>query len=259
MSPSELLMPRVQPHKSPLYELLSCLLPTETQTWLLQACLWSDEPGRRAWARWQKSISDPLAFLKQENEGVKGLLPLLYVALRDNHAAVDAAFQTRLRTAYMRDELRNTAYRRVCQQVLSCLTATGVEPIVLKGAALADSVYPDLVLQHAHNVDLLLRDTDLSPAAKVLPSVGFAPLMPPHPPGRQAVKLSHESGLPLVLHQRLFRSPFYDIDPSDLWARSQVQHIADVPAHVLSPADTLIQLCVNAMSAKHQGTKEYFP
>ena len=70
------------------------LLPTETQTWLLQACLWSGEPGRRAWEMWQQSIGEPIHFFTHDETGSNALLPLLFVALRDNHAAVDAAFQT---------------------------------------------------------------------------------------------------------------------------------------------------------------------
>ena len=79
--------------KPALLRPLSLLLPTEEQTWLLQACLWSGPAGERAWARWSEGIDDPAAFLRQDTDGVKGLLPLLFHSLQKKNVLSQEDFR----------------------------------------------------------------------------------------------------------------------------------------------------------------------
>ena len=233
---------KVSSVKPALAGALSFILPTTEQTYLLRACLWPGESGRQAWARWQGHVSDPLGFLRQDDEGFKNLLPLLSVSLSDNGAAVDSAFQTCLRTAYLRDELRSKSYRRICRDVLGAFTAADIPTIVLKGAALADTVYRDPVLQHAHYLELLVKEDELYRAVNLLQSLGFASSNGNLNSNKQHVEIEHQTGLQLVLHHRLFRMPFYNVAAADLWARSEIQTIADVPARIMSPADNLLHV-----------------
>ena len=50
----------------------------------------------------------------------------------------------------------------------------GISAVLLKGAALAETVYMLPVLQHSHYLDILFYDNDLSRAVALLPSLGFA-------------------------------------------------------------------------------------
>jgi len=233
-------MPSPQPALSGV---LSTILPTEEQTWLLRACLWSEEAGREAWAVWRDYVGDPVSFAKHDNAGVKNVLPLLSVSLKNNGVAVDSAFQTCLRTAYLRDELRAKVYRQICREVLTAYTEADISIIVLKGAALADTVYRDPVLQHAHYLELLVKEDELYRAVNLLQSLGFASSNGNLNSNKQHVEIEHQTGLQLVLHHRLFRMPFYNVAAADLWARSEIQTIADVPARIMSPADNLLDVC----------------
>jgi len=229
-----------------LSDTLAVILPTSAQTSLLRACLYSGEAGRKAGAARLAQIE------KSENglrgDLVKSLLPLLFSTLRRNSVEVDPEFLTVLRTASVREELRTKAYRRVCRDVFAAFSTVGIPAVVLKGAALADTVYADPALRHCHDIDLLLGESDPSRAISLLASLGFTPPREELGAKWQDIQLAHQSGLPLVLHRHLFRIPLYNVVMPDMWARSQTQVIADVPVRILSPADQLLHVCGHAAS-----------
>ncbi len=225
---------------------LSVILPTPAQTSLLRACLCQGEAGRKAGETWLEQ-HHKLQHDHQE-DFIKGLLPLLFDALRRNGVVVDETFLTVLRTASVREELRTKAYRRVCRDVLAAFSSAGIPAVVLKGAALADTVYTDPLLRHCHDIDLLLGESDPSRAVSLLSSLGFTPPREEIDPAWQDIQLAHHSGLPLVLHRHFFRIPLYNAVMPDLWVRSQTQIIAEVPARILSPTDQLLHVCGHATS-----------
>jgi hypothetical protein len=235
--------------KSALSHALSVILPAPEHTWLLRACLYSGESGRRGWDVYRTLVDDPVHTLLKSKQGLKTLVPLLLMALRRNDVAVDAALLTHFRTAYVREELRSNIYRRILRDVLSALNAHDVSYIVCKGAALADTVYADPVLRHCHDIDiLLLTDDDLTRAASLLPPMGYSRSGEAEDPETRPATWLHDSGLPLLLHRRLFRVPQYDVLLENLWRRRRMQSIAGVPTHVLSPADNLLHVCIQAAS-----------
>lgn len=235
--------------KSALSHALSVILPAPEHTWLLRACLYSGESGRRGWDVYRTLVDDPVHALLKSKQGLKTLVPLLLAALRRNDIAVDTALRTHFRTAYVREELRSNIYRRILRDVLSTLNAHDVSYIVCKGAALADTVYADPVLRHCHDIDILLpTDDDLMRAASLLPPMGYRRSGEAEDPETRPATWIHDSGLPLLLHRRLFRVPQYDAPFEHLWRRRRRQSIAGVPAHVLSPADNLVHVCIQAAS-----------
>jgi Uncharacterised nucleotidyltransferase len=220
----------------------STALPTGEETRLLQACLWSGEPGVLAWRKWSHEIADPAAFLRQEKDGIKGLLPLLFDSLQANDASVEGEFRTYLRTAYLRDELRSRSFGRICRGVIDALADARVPAVLLKGAALAETCYKSPGLQHAHYLEILIRDDDLSRAVEALRPHAFtcASIAGWE---REGVELVHESGLPLVLHRRLFRLPFYSVNMEEIWARSRNEMLYGGPTRVLCSSDNLFHIC----------------
>jgi len=222
---------------------LSTVLPSPEQTQLLRACLWSGEPGAQAWREWSREIADPAGFLRQEKDGVKGLLPLLFDSLQVYDVFVEGEFRTYLGTAYLRDELRSRTYGRISRDVITALTSAGIPAILLKGAALAEICYKSPVLQHAHYLDVLIRARDLNRAVEVLRTHDFAGVSVAPGSEWRDVELVHESGLPLVLHRRLFRFPFYSVNMEEFWARSQTEMVYGAPTRVLCSSDYLFHIC----------------
>ena len=218
------------------------MLPGPEETQLLRACLWSGESGAEAWRKWSSKIADPTAFLRQEKDGIKGLLPLLFDTLQANGVIVESEFRTYLRTAYLRDELRSRSYRRICRGVIDAFADARVPAVLLKGAALAETCYKSPGLQHAHYLDILIRDDDLSRAVEVLRPLAFTCASIAGWEG-EGIELVHESGLPLILHRRLFPLPFYSVNMEEIWARSRNEMMYGGPTRILCSSDNLFHIC----------------
>jgi hypothetical protein len=240
-----------------LFDTLSVLLPTAQQTGLLRACLHPGDAGCRAWAAWQEKVGDPKKALAEEGQALKWLLPLLYRALQSNGAVVNRDLMPYLRTAYFREELRSQTYRRICSEVLATLAATEIPLLALNGAALAESVYEDWALRHSGSLDLLLQEDDLLRAEAALRAAGLFKTASGLRPGAQAVRLVHESGLPIVLRSALFSMPYYQVPLADVWQRSLAWPIAGVAVQILSPADALLRVCGVASCSRSRETLEW--
>jgi len=238
------------PVKSGVSQVLSMVLPTEEQTWLLRACLYTGEFGRQAWTSWLDHILDPLEFLNQETQAIRSLMPFLFRALHRNHVELDKALLTFLRTAQVREEVRNQTYRGICKTVLSSFSKKEIPFMVLKDAALGETLYMDSSLRHCHDIDLLLEDSEHNPINSLQPPLGFGPAQEKMAFRSKQLEMIHQSGLTLSLRSRLFRIPYYHVNRKDLWARSESRIITEVPVRILSPADNLLHVCGEVFSGE---------
>src|SRR5262249_14493381 len=118
--------------------------------------------------------------------------------------------------------------------------------ILLKGAALGETVYPDPSLRHSHDIEILVQDLNLPEVAQLLSEAGFVPSETKLGRGRDSLQLVHESGLPLVLHRTLFEIPFYNTALLQICSRARTVLLLDTPAQVLSPSDVLFHICGHA-------------
>ena len=232
--------------RPPVLDALSVVLPTAEETSLLRVCLSSDERSRQSWAQWQRLRTDGANSFLGDSPSVKKLWPLVYEAVRRYGLEVDKESQTYLRSARLKEELRINIFRRVCVEVLQLLQKGNVPTIVLKGVALAETVYNSPVLRHCHDIDLLIEYEDLNRAEMLLRSIGFKRVDQTPDPEGDDCKLEHESGLLLELHSRLFDTTLCKERLSEVWGRSKSCVIAGVQARILSPADNLFHVCGHA-------------
>lgn len=237
-------MNNVRPKKPPLLDSLSISLPGRADTLLLRACLQSGEVGKKACKTWLKENTEPKQAINKES--TKALLPLLYSALQSHEIAVNSAFLTILRTSAVREEVRTNTYRSICRNVLTALADNKIPTILLRGAALADTVYAAPALRHSHDIDILSEPSNWDSIVVLLASLGFVPIQNETLTCCPKIILEHKTRLPLVLHRNLFEIPFYNPDLSQLWSRTESHVIADVAARVLSPTDALLHLCGHA-------------
>lgn len=238
--------------KHPLADALSVILPAPEDTLFLRACLQADESGARACWSWLKGHGD----LKNElsREFVKALLPMLFHAVQMHGIELDNSRLTILRTAAFREQLRTDIYRRICRNVFSALAKERISAIVLKGAALAETVYSDPALRHSHDIEILLEDRDLKEITSLLIPLGFAPVGTKSRRGLTGMEFTHASGLPLVLYRSLFQIPFYNSIQPAVWQRSRITILAETAMRVLSPADALFHTCGHASYSPSRGS-----
>lgn len=225
---------------------LSLVLPTPEQTLLLRTCLLRRDLARQAWEEWRIRHNDGEIGFVGNNSSIRKLRPLLFNAFQQHDLQADNKTQTYLRAAYLKEELRSKIFRQICRAVLQLLQRDGFAAIVLKGTALAETVYGNPVLRHCHDIDILLPADELSRAANLLPSLGFQRVDPSTQPRNSHVRMEHESELPLELHSGLFEVPYYNVVSSEIQARSQSRLIADIAVKILTPSDSLLHVCGHA-------------
>ncbi len=188
-----------------------------------------------------------------------GVAPLLYRRLREMAHVPPAALDL-LRRAYYQNAAANALRYRELGQVLSALEAVGIPTLVLKGPALALTIYPDPALRIIGDLDLLVRREQVEQAMAALRELGYE--TPdrglPYPVayltrfGRHLQLQRHERAGPLELEVHwtligeLWAGAVTAIDVEGLWARATPLQGQGWEACQLSPADTLVHLALHA-------------
>ncbi len=192
-----------------------------------------------------------------------GLAPLLHYRLEGWGGKLpEARAQAKLEFARQVETARQAARRAQMGEVLAALP---VKPIVLKGAYLAECVYPAAGLRPMNDIDLLFQPGDLPQVTAVLSKLGYGakdkspergPGITKHtstfqraggPDATPNPYLSATSSRMIEPHRSLEESWFglrCDLTPG-MWARSQPIEIANCQARALAPADALLHLCVH--------------
>lgn len=190
----------------------------------------------------------PLVYYNLQRLGVTSVIP------KD---AVDE-----LERSYYGNAARNTLLYQELNKVLKALKEIGSEIIVLKGAALAETVYSNRALRPMSDIDLLVRKEDLPRVENHLVAMGY--LLHQHPRPKEWLK-EHDYHLAFIknettpieihceIHWHIERpSRPFKIDIEGMWERALAAKIAGVEALVLSPEDLLLHLCLH--TCKHKLT-----
>lgn len=182
----------------------------------------------------------------------EGVSPLLFHALSGQEIAPShVAFV--LRDSYNYTARRNLLLMHECSSILSGLMEAGVDVVVLKGAALAETIYENIALRPMIDLDFLVRQDQVSKAAQTLTSSGYSK------DGRTNLASSLE-----YEHQVQFSKPGIeeiDVDlhwgllgwyyyikavPIDwLWRTARPANLAGSTALILGPEAQLLHLCAH--------------
>ena len=221
------------------------LLPGRTQQQLLAACLWEGDAAASAWSDFASAVGEPKGYFEADQSGLKGLLPFVGSQLMANGIDPGREFQTYARVALVREELRSRICGEILGSVLVALGAAEISAVLLKGGALSATVYPQPSARHNHAIDLLVDDTQMAAASRVLRELQFAP----GSPGAGAAwhqDYRHWTGLALGLHSRPFFLPHFDMARDGILARARSVEIGSTTARVMSPEDSLVHVCGHA-------------
>lgn len=147
---------------------------------------------------------------------------------------------------------RNGILGDALERILRSLIDAGIEAIPIKGIVLAETLYDDLALRPAADVDILVRPADLPTARAILGGLGY--VQNADPPFTDLVHEFHDSPyylgtgpdqVCLELHRGLWATRFYRLGVEGLWERSVPAVVAGVDVRVLSPEDTLLHLAIH--------------
>jgi hypothetical protein len=188
---------------------------------------------------------------------VQGVMPLVYRYLTSELAEVmpsDAA--TVLRRAFHGNSLRNLHLSRELVRLTALLEQGGVEPLALKGPALAVTAYGDIAMRQFTDLDLLVRKSEVTRAVGILFNEGYAPhagcsLGDLGRAGAYELALARPGAMTEIdLHWRLV-PPYFPLAPDgeELWRRAVRVEVEGAAVRTLAHADYLLYLC--AHGAKH--------
>jgi hypothetical protein len=207
---------------------------------LLRAILIDDAiQARTAWRQWLDATGEPDASFRQDDTGLRRLLPLLLDAAGRHGLPVRRDFLTALKSAYFREELRAAAVQGHLAPLLARLHEEGIQAIVINGLALAHSVYSDPVLRHCHDLDIYCGAAGADAAGVLLPRLGFRRAKGVC--AREAY--THVSGLPVEVHRRLIGLTEREDVFANRYARSRPLAIGRNTVRILAPEDALLQIC----------------
>lgn len=182
------------------------------------------------------------------------VLPLLADSLRPlaGQAAIPAAWLARAQRRLYATLLRNTTLRDELARVVVALRAAGVELIPVKGVVLAETIYGNLALRPAADLDVLVQPHDLPAARAALRAQGYVHRAEPvfaelHHPYHDPQYFRQVDGgdLCLELHWALWAERYFHLDTGALWQRAVGGRLGDAETRLLSPEDTLLHLAIH--------------
>ena len=102
---------------------------------------------------------------------VHGVLPLLHGC--EGRGGWPPALLDQLRSHAIQWAMWELGHQRVLSQTLAALAAIGVQPVLIKGTALAYSLYPDPALRSRGDTDLIIPIEEKERVHQVLAGLGF--------------------------------------------------------------------------------------
>ncbi|HSE84410.1 MAG TPA: nucleotidyltransferase family protein [Thermodesulfobacteriota bacterium] len=199
-----------------------------------------------------------------ESASWHGVAPLLYHNLKGLYLsfAIPQKAMGQLKKAYHENLARNMYLYNELDRILESFDAKGINIIVLKGAALAGTVYGNIALRPMNDIDLLVKEEDIAYTEKTMSELGYLfqgekPLEWYRENHFHLAYIHPEKNVLVEIHWHIGRKSH----PSQIaltdtgiikrwWERAQSLQIANRKALMLSPDDLIFHLSLHFL--KHR-------
>ena len=193
------------------------------------------------------------------------IAPLMYhkIRLAEAESIIPKDVLLKLRKKYLANAYRNTVLFHQLSELVVLLNKKNIPVILLKGAHLAEFVYKDIALRPMSDLDILVKEENLSETVQIAFSAGYQFFY-----DKQKTKeknndsysydilryykhfqplIHSETKCLLEIHCFITEvgSPF-QVPVSDLWQSSQPAILNGNTVSLLSPEDLIIHLCLHA-------------
>ncbi len=214
--------------------------PDRNQLLLLQVCLLTDkEAARSAWKEWSGRVNlddlDPSSFR---------IMSLVYRRLVE--LGINSPDLARIKGIYRYHWTRNQVAWRGKADLLRALQGKGIEVLLLKGAALGPTVYPEPTARGMHDLDFLVPTADAARAVGLLRERGW---IEQHFDVLNTIQYFHGCSFlhpdfgEADLHWHVMRSHCDADRDAELWAAARPFSYAGLNAKMLCPADQFLHAC----------------
>lgn len=212
---------------------------------LLRACLYKNAQALEAYEGWKSSID-----INELNHGEVRLFPLLYHNL--TQMGMKDAFTEKYKGVTKRTWLFNQNLLHKASGLFDGLNKRSIPFCLLKGGAMALSVYKDLSLRPMDDIDLLISKKNVSQAASLLNDLGFHSMIPDvdisdYFDFRHSLGFRNDEGFIIDLHCYILEDccgdgelhPFYDLTVGCSYKDREIQ--------VPQPTEHLFHTIVHGM------------
>jgi Uncharacterised nucleotidyltransferase len=189
-----------------------------------------------------------------ELAGKHGVRPLLYQTLRECcWDAVPPDIRQSLEGQIQAVTHHNLRLTAELVRLLPLLEGRGIKPIILKGPALAESVYASVGLRESGDLDLLVREAEFPAVKELMLAEGYElQFQFTHAEEREFIRQGCEfefrrAGLLVEVHWRL--APAFHGFPLDLGSKVVLSELAGQPILTPAPEYQLLFLCLHG--SKH--------
>jgi hypothetical protein len=192
------------------------------------------------------------------------LSPMLYRHLRGCRAAPSRVVDA-LEATYFSNAARNLFVGEALRRVLEALSAADAPAMLLKGAALVESVYSDPALREMLDLDILVPAPRLDAANAALEAIGYVPASPlrserdtpawtrVHHHHDPALVDEHQIAAVELHHHVAMEDERAHFDIADMWERARP--VAGPPPHLLpSREDLLLHVCLHFTRSRLGGS-----
>jgi hypothetical protein len=180
------------------------------------------------------------------------LLPVMWSRLRHHTQAIPAETAALLHRQAVVTEFRMALTESVLREVVRQLAAEGIRVILLKGAALATTVYPSFAHRPMGDLDILVAPEETERAWRRLRDAGWTleyevgeELYETH---QHLLPLVDPKGLRIVLeiHRAMLppQGPFV-LDEAEIWRDARPVKLGATPVWVPSDRHQLLHLCIH--------------
>jgi hypothetical protein len=176
---------------------------------------------------------------------------MLHATLQQNDIPVPEVIEQVLQRVYYQIAVDNTIRSRDLEPILERVSAAGVPVLLVKGAALVETLYRNLAPRPANDMDLVVPARHLPICQEILAELDYAPFDIELAPGSdlayrsaQAFVSSEPSLIPVGLHWHLLDVPYYlrRAPMAWFWENTIKAEIAGQPVRILNAEANLLYL-----------------
>lgn len=227
-------------------------LPTPRQQLLLTAALFQGGKSLAAWREWRAQGLDDIDW------GSFRLLPQLYRNLQAQY--VEDPFLPKLKGIYRRFWYENQVRFRAAEPLLRGFQQSGIEFMLIKGAALIPLYYRDSGARPMNDVDIIVPETRLAEAMQLMKQHCFSTdAWMPETLGesfrrfRHAISYEDSAGLKVDLHWHALSLACFAGADEMFWRDSVPMEFQGVPARALNATDQFMHTCVHGALGSEPG------
>jgi hypothetical protein len=222
-------------------------LPEPAQILLLQSALGQGAEAAAAWERWERENG-----LDRPDEGSYRLLPLVYRNL--SRQGFSGPQWNILRGIHRNTWSQNQLLFHQVRPLIEELRAAGVPVLVLKGAALALSVYPDAGCRPMRDIDILIPSAHGRAVFRRLEAGGWRALYwRPRALGKGYLRFRHAmdfeapGGGRIDLHWHALNLCCHDAADETFWRHAEPLEFLGLALQTCQATEHLLQTCAHGI------------